>query len=62
MLLICRFVSGSLCVWIFAVISLELKYKAPSAHTMLEVVEVRWGKAAHIVSIPKLSLGAGPRA
>ena len=32
-----------------AVIANELKYKAPHAHTMLELVYVRWGRAAHIV-------------
>ena len=31
-----------------AVVGLELKYRAPKAHTMLEVVYVRWGRAAHI--------------
>ena len=32
-----------------AVVAVELKYKAPKAHTMLEIVYVRWGRAAHIV-------------
>ena len=32
-----------------AVIANELKYKAPHAHTMLELVYVRWGRSAHIV-------------
>ena len=27
----------------------ELKYKAPKAHTMLELVYVRWGPVAHII-------------
>ena len=27
----------------------ELKYKAPHAHTMLELVYVRWGRSVHIV-------------
>jgi Na+/proline symporter len=30
------------------VVALELKHRAPKAHTMLEVVYTRWGKAAHI--------------
>ena len=30
-------------------VAVELKYKAPKAHTMLEIVYVRWGCAAHIV-------------
>ena len=29
--------------------ALEIKYKAPKAHTMLEIVYVRWGRTAHIV-------------
>lgn len=49
-----RFVSGAMCVWLFAVVALELKYRAPNAHTMLEVVEVRWGKVAHVVSFFEL--------
>ena len=27
----------------------ELKYRAPKAHTMLELVYVRWGPTAHII-------------
>jgi len=49
-LLLCRICSGAMCVWLFAVVALELKYRAPHAHTMLECVEVRWGRGAHIVS------------
>ena len=48
--LLSRICSGAMCVWLFAVVALELKYRAPHAHTMLECVEVRWGTAAHIVS------------
>jgi hypothetical protein len=29
------------------VVALELKHRAPKAHTMLEIVYVRWGPAAH---------------
>ena len=32
-----------------AVVANELKYKAPKAHTMLELVYVRWGPTAHII-------------
>lgn len=49
-----RFVSGAMCVWLFAVVALELKYRAPHAHTMLEIVEVRWGKVAHVVCFSEL--------
>lgn len=34
-----------------AVVALEIKYKAPKAHTLLELVYVRWGPIAHVVSI-----------
>ncbi len=27
----------------------QIKRKAPNAHTILEVVRLRWGKAAHLV-------------
>lgn len=36
-------------VLLFAVLAIELKKKAPSAHTFLEVVLARYGKGAHIV-------------
>ena len=29
-------------------VALELKHRAPKAHTMLEIVYVRWGPVAHI--------------
>lgn len=34
-----------------AVVALEIKYKAPKAHTLLELVYVRWGPIAHMVSV-----------
>ena len=49
-----------MCVWLFAVVALELKYRAPHAHTMLECVEVRWGTAAHIVSHPDADADPNP--
>jgi len=36
-------------VLLFAILAIELKRKAPNAHTMLEIVNVRYGKPAHIV-------------
>ncbi|KAF9696630.1 hypothetical protein EKO04_005162 [Ascochyta lentis] len=36
-------------IFMFAVAAIELKRKAPNAHTFLEVVRVRYGRAAHIV-------------
>ena len=38
-----------------AVVALEIKWKAPKAHTLLELVYVRWGKIAHVVSPSPLS-------
>lgn len=31
-------------------VALEIKWKAPKAHTLLELVYVRWDKIAHMVS------------
>ncbi|ODQ53354.1 Na+/solute symporter [Saitoella complicata NRRL Y-17804] len=36
-------------ILLFAVIAIELKRKAPAAHTFLEVVRARYGTAGHIV-------------
>lgn len=36
-------------IFLFAVAAIELKRKAPRAHTFLEVVRARYGPPAHIV-------------
>lgn len=36
-------------VLLFGVIAIEIKRKAPHAHTVCEIVKARWGTAAHIV-------------
>ena len=36
-------------VLLFAVLAVEIKRKCPSIHTILEVVGIRWGTAAHLV-------------
>ncbi|CAG8557028.1 8624_t:CDS:2 [Acaulospora morrowiae] len=36
-------------VLLFSVLAIELKRKAPNAHTFLEIIHVRYGKTAHIV-------------
>lgn len=36
-------------VILFGVIAIEIKRKAPYAHTVCEIVRARWGSAAHIV-------------
>ena len=41
--------SGTLTVWTFCVVAIELKHRAPKAHTFLEIVKLRWGKASHLV-------------
>jgi len=39
---------ASIQVLLFGIIAIEIKRKAPKAHTMCELVKVRWGKIAHI--------------
>ncbi|KAH7414602.1 hypothetical protein KP509_14G001500 [Ceratopteris richardii] len=36
-------------VLLFGILAIEIKRKAPSAHTVCEIVKARWGFAAHIV-------------
>jgi len=36
-------------VLLFAVLAVEIKRKAPTTHTCLEIVKARWGTTAHIV-------------
>ncbi|XVE65442.1 hypothetical protein DITRI_Ditri07aG0181100 [Diplodiscus trichospermus] len=36
-------------VLLFGIMAIEIKRKAPCAHTVCEIVKARWGKAAHIV-------------
>jgi len=42
---------ASVQVLLFGVLAIEVKRKAPTAHTVCEMVDVRWGKAAHITFI-----------
>jgi len=39
---------ASIQILLFGVIAIEIKRKAPNAHTFLEIVDVRWGKCAHL--------------
>ena len=39
---------ASVQVLLFGVLAIEIKRKAPNAHTFLEMVDVRWGKCAHL--------------
>ncbi|GAV77026.1 SSF domain-containing protein [Cephalotus follicularis] len=36
-------------VLLFGIVAIEIKRKAPHAHTVCEIVKARWGTAAHIV-------------
>jgi urea-proton symporter len=36
-------------ILLFAVLAIELKRRAPAAHTFLEVIRARYGTVAHIV-------------
>jgi urea-proton symporter len=36
-------------VILFGILAVQIKRRAPGAHTMLEIVKARWGKVAHIV-------------
>jgi urea-proton symporter len=36
-------------VLLFAILAIEVKLKAPRAHTILEIIRARWGTAAHLV-------------
>jgi SSS family transporter len=39
---------ASIQVLLFGVLAIEIKKKAPNAHTFLEMIDVRWGKSAHL--------------
>ena len=36
-------------ILLFGILAVEIKRKAPKAHTMLEIVRARWGNTAHKV-------------
>jgi hypothetical protein len=36
-------------VLLFAILAVEIKRKAPTTHTCLEIVKARWGTTAHLV-------------
>lgn len=45
-----RYASGaSIQVLLFGVLAIEVKRKAPRAHTFLEIILARWGHSAHLV-------------
>jgi len=36
-------------ILLFGILGIEIKRRAPNAHTFLEIINVRWGKTAHFV-------------
>lgn len=34
---------------LFGILAVQIKMKAPTAHTVLEIVHARWGNVAHLV-------------
>lgn len=36
-------------ILLFGILAIEIKRRAPKAHTFLEIIRARWGKTAHIV-------------
>jgi len=36
-------------ILLFGILGIEVKRRAPNAHTFLEIIKVRWGKVAHFV-------------
>eukprot|EP00871_Galdieria_phlegrea_P004611 jgi/Galph1/5150/GphlegSOOS_G3780.1 len=40
---------ATLQIFLFSILAVELKRKAPSCHSFLEIIRVRWGQTAHIV-------------
>ena len=47
-----RYSAGAvLQIMLFGVLAVQIKRKAPNAHTILEIVRHRWGKWAHWVGI-----------
>ncbi len=46
----CRYAAGAtIQILLFGILAIEIKRKAPRAHTMLEIIRARWGTTAHIV-------------
>jgi Na+/proline symporter len=50
------FAGATIQVLLFAVLAIEIKRKAPTAHTVLEIIKARWGVPAHLVFLVFCSL------
>lgn len=47
-----RYAAGAtIQILLFGILAIEIKRKAPTAHTMLEIIRARWGTLAHIVRL-----------
>jgi hypothetical protein len=44
-----RATGATIQILLFAVLAIEVKRKAPTAHTVLEIVLIRWGRTAHTI-------------
>ena len=44
-------VGGAIQIFLFGIVAMEVKRRAPKAHTVLELVRHRWGDAANFVII-----------
>ena len=44
-------VGGAIQIFLFGVVAMEVKRRAPRAHTVLELVRHRWGDAANFVTL-----------
>ena len=56
-MLLCRYAAGAtIQILLFGILAIEIKRKAPTAHTMLEIIRARWGTLAHIVrKVPRIA-------
>lgn len=51
-LCLCRYAAGAtIQVVLFGLLAIEIKRKAPTAHTVLEIINARWGRRAHLTFI-----------
>ena len=47
--LVCRYAAGAtIQVILFGLLAIEIKRKAPTTHTVLEIINARWGRPAHL--------------
>jgi len=58
----CRYAAGAtIQIILFGILAVQIKMKAPTAHTVLEIVHARWGNVAHLVTpLPSLHTDAKP--